>query len=139
MQSRNLHMTLVFVGNATGDDIARMTAAARSVHMQPFRVRIDRCQYWRHNRILWAGGDAPPGLPQLSRDLRAALDGAGIHFDHKTFVPHMTLLRNARAPQPQQDRVSFEAVEWVAERFSLLVSAHDDGGIVYRTLASFPE
>lgn len=129
MQARNLHMTLVFVGNATGDDIVRMEAAARRVRMQPFRVRIDRCQFWRHNRILWAGGDAPPELLQLSLDLRAALDGAGIRFDHKAFVPHLTLLRNARVPQSLP---VIEPVEWMARDFVLLASEHDGDGPVYR-------
>lgn len=131
MQPRNLHMTLVFVGNATDGDIRCMTAAARDVHMPPFQVRIDRCQYWRHNRILWAGGDAPSELLRLSQDLRAALDGAGIHFDHKAFVPHMTLLRNARAPQSLP---VIEPIEWTAREFVLLASRRDAEGPVYRSL-----
>lgn len=135
MQTRNLHMTLVFVGDATDDRIVRMTAAARSVRMMPFKVRIDRCQYWRHNRIVWAGGDAPPELLQLSHDLRAALDGAGIRFDHKTFVPHMTLLRNARAPQSLPAIGSMEPIEWTARDFVLLASQRDADGSVYREAA----
>ena len=132
MQSRNLHMTLVFVGNATDEEIARMSAAARSVRMRPFTVRIDRCQYWRHNRILWAGGAAPPEVLQLSQDLRAALDGADVKFDHKAFVPHITLLRNARAPQSLP---LIEPIEWTAREFVLLASERDADGPIYREAA----
>ena len=131
MQPRNLHLTLVFVGNAGADEIHRMREAARSVHMTPFRVRIDRCQYWKHNKILWAGGNAPPELLQLSQDLRAALDGAHIRFDHKAFVPHMTLLRNARAPQSP---AAIDPIEWTATEFALLASERDEAGPVYREI-----
>jgi 2'-5' RNA ligase len=132
MQPRNLHMTLVFVGNATPGDVERMTAAARNVRMRPFTLRIDRCQFWNHNRILWAGGEAPAGLQQLSQDLRAALDGADVHFDHKAFVPHITLLRNARAPQSLP---VIEPIEWTAREFVLLASERDEEGPVYREAA----
>ncbi len=131
MQPRNLHMTLVFVGNATQGDVERMTAAARSVRMQPITLRIDRCQYWRHNKILWAGGEAPSGLQQLSEALRAALDGAAVRYDHKAFVPHITLLRHARAPQSFP---AIEPIEWTAREFVLLVSQRDDDGPIYRSL-----
>ncbi len=134
MQPRNLHMTLVFVGNATKGEVERMTAAAQNVRMQPITVRIDRCQYWRHNKILWAGGEAPSGLQQLSEALRAALDGAGVRYDHKAFVPHITLLRNARAPQSLPASDSMEPIEWTAREFVLLASQRDDDGPVYRNL-----
>lgn len=132
MQARNLHMTLVFVGNAKDEDIDRMMEAAHSVRMRPFKVRIDRCQYWRHNRILWAGGEAPPELLQLSSDLRAALEDAGVRFDHKAFVPHITLLRNARAPQSLPE---IEPIEWMARDFVLLASERDADGPIYREAA----
>ena len=131
MQPRNLHMTLVFVGNATQGDVERMAAAAQSVRMQPITLRIDRCQFWKHNRILWAGGEAPSGLQQLSEALRAALDGAAVRYDHKAFVPHITLLRHARAPQSFS---AIEPIEWTAREFVLLASQRDDDGPIYWSL-----
>ena len=99
--------------------------------MQPITLRIDRCQFWKHNRILWAGGEAPSGLQQLSEALRAALDGAAVRYDHKAFVPHITLLRHARAPQSFS---AIEPIEWTAREFVLLVSQRDDDGPIYRSL-----
>lgn len=132
MQSRNLHLTLAFLGETDVRRIPALQAAVAGVPLAPCTLRLDRCEYWKHNRVVWAGGEPPPALLALVAGLRAALDVAGVRYDRKAFVPHVTLLRNARAV-PDLPRPG--AVEWTVRDFVLLASGRDEAGPVYRTVA----
>lgn len=131
-QRRNLHLTLAFLGETDARRIPELQAAVAGVAVTPCNLRLERCQYWKHNRVVWAGGDAPPKLLDMVAQLRVALDAAGVRYDRKAFVPHVTLVRNARAvpdlPRPN-------AVDWPVRDFVLVASGRDEGGPVYRVVA----
>ncbi len=131
-QARNLHLTLAFIGETDVRRIPELAAAAAAIRLQPCELIIDQCRYWKHNRIVWAGGEAPQALREGVAQLRAGLQSAGIRFDGKAFVPHVTLLRDARAvpqlPQPAPLR-------WHVREFVLLASGRDEAGPVYRIVA----
>jgi 2'-5' RNA ligase len=131
----NIHLTLVFLGNLPRDRIAVLEAVAPKVQGHRFTLKVDRLEYWRHNRILWAGTrDIPEALQALVTRLQAALAGADFKFDRRPFVPHITLLRNARQA-PADDR-SPEVV-WPAEALALVESAPRERGREYRVLRSW--
>ena len=92
-------------------------------------MTLDRCGWWRHNRIVWAGGEAPSALLAAVGELHSALAARSLRFDAKPFVPHVTLLRQARptAALPQPERLS-----WAVEDFVLVSSEHDAKGVRYR-------
>ena len=135
MQSRNLHMTVVFIGNVAQSALPRVVAAADSVAMAPLQLRVDRCQYWKRNRIVWAGCEAPQAFLDLSANLRAALDQAGVPFDHKTFVPHVTLLRDSRLLDGLPEPASMESIDWMVRNFVLVATERDAEGPLYRIVA----
>jgi 2'-5' RNA ligase len=129
-QPRNLHMTLAFLGDTDDAHMPALHAAAAAVTMKPCSMILDRCAWWKHNHIVWAGGEAPPALQDAVRRLRLGLDRAGITFDHKAFVPHVTLLRKAAAaPLPV-----FEPLVWPVRSFVLVASSHDAKGPAYRVV-----
>lgn len=132
MQSRNLHMTLVFLGDIRSDRIPAIQRAAASVQLEPCVLRLDRRAFWKHNHIVWAGGDAPVQLHDAVTQLRDALTAADVGFDAKPFVPHVTLLREVRsfddAPVP-------EPIDWAVSEFVLMASGHDAAGLLYRLAA----
>ncbi len=129
MQSRNLHMTLAFLGETGIDRMPAIEDAARSVRLEPGVMRLDRCAFWKHNHIVWAGGDAPEILQSAVGRLRDALDRAGVTVDHKPFVPHVTLLRNVNA---FANVPVMEPIDWPLSDFVLVASGHDAAGVVYR-------
>jgi 2'-5' RNA ligase len=97
---------------------------------------VDRLEYWRHNRILWAGtANIPEALQVLVAQLQDALAGADFKFDRRPYVPHITLLRNARQA-PAADRSP--AVSWPVESFALMESAPRERGREYRVLRRWP-
>ena len=139
MQARNLHLTLAFLGDTENHWRARAIDAARRVKMDPFELVIDRSGYFRQGRnrgVVWAGCELIPPLARLSHDLRQALVGAGVRFDSKAFVPHVTLLRDVlRDANRPSVPLAFEPLRWVAESFVLVASGHDAGGVRYEVVA----
>jgi 2'-5' RNA ligase len=99
-----------------------------------FTLRMDQPGYWNHNHIAWLGASSVPDeLQALVGELRTALVQAGVPFDPKPFVPHVTLVRNARAPR--EEWPTLIPVEWPVNGFSLIASERDESGPYYRIAA----
>ena len=132
----NIHLTLVFLGDLPRDRLATLETIAPTVRGRRFELTVDRLEYWRHNRILWAGTRAvPEELQALVAQLQDALGGAEFRFDRRPYVPHVTLLRNARRA-PAENRCP--DVAWPVESFALMESAPRERGREYRVLRSWP-
>jgi len=136
VQHSNIHLTLVFLGNLPRERIAILKAIALKVQGHRFTLKVDRLEYWRHNRILWAGTrDTPEALQALVTRLQDALAGADFKFDRRPYVPHITLLRDARRALAE-DRCP--EVAWPVDGFALVESAPRERGREYRVLRSWP-
>ncbi|HKO87654.1 MAG TPA: RNA 2',3'-cyclic phosphodiesterase [Burkholderiales bacterium] len=121
MDTDDLHLTLAFIGDVAPDLQPSIIAATESVQARSFLLTIDRAEYWKHNRIVWAGCHTrPAALDEMVRELRNTLSKAGIRFDHKSFVPHITLLRDAPHDFELAD---LTPIEWQIDRFVLLRSS----------------
>ena len=134
MRERNIHLTIAFLGDTDAARMDALAGAVADVAPRRFTLTIDRTAYWKHNRIVWAGTDqVPPALEALVGDLRGALDAAGFRYDAKPFVPHVTLVRNARhAPLPPLD-----AVDWRVAAFVLVRSVQGERGSDYEVVAEW--
>jgi 2'-5' RNA ligase len=136
VSTHNIHLTLVFLGDLPRDRIAALEALASAVRGHRFDLTVNRLEYWRHNRILWAGvRTCPEALLALVARVQDALAGTEIRFDRRPYVPHVTLLRNARRA-PADD--ACPDVGWPVEQFALVESAPRDRGRAYQVLRSWP-
>lgn len=136
MRRENIHLTLAFLGATDPELLPILVERARAVRFAPIRLMLDRVGYWRHNRIIWCGTDnEPQALTALVADLRAALGGAGIRYDPKPFVTHLTLVREAtglpRTP-------AWVPLVWEARDFVLVSSVRVEGRISYQVMRRFP-
>ena len=130
MRAENLHLTVAFIGNVEDARAAAIERAADTVRARPFALALDQPGYWKDNRIAWAGASAvPAGLEALVTGLRGALDAQAIAFDHKPFVSHVTLLRDARKPAAMP---RLEAIPWNVDGFALVESRAGTEGSGYR-------
>jgi 2'-5' RNA ligase len=106
-----------------------LEAAAASVHVRPFVLIIDEPGYWRSHQIAWAGArTTPAALRALVTELRTVLTAREFSFDPKPFVPHVTLIRKARAGFAVP-RV--EPIHWRVQDFALIRSIPGREGSVY--------
>lgn len=134
MRRDSLHLTLAFLGEQPEARIAEARAVADAVAAEPFTLTIDRLGYWRHNRILWAGGDCPP-LVALADALGACLRAAGFVLDERPFAAHATLLRNARCPAVP---ALATPIAWPVTEFVLVESRLSAEGADYRAIGRWP-
>ena len=134
--ARNIHLTLVFLGDVERASLPRIESLARAVAAPRFELNVDHVQYWRHNRIVWAGvAQCPPAAAALVGQLEAGVAEAGLRVERRPYVPHITLLRDARrAPA----HAAVPAITWPVARFALVESAPRDRGRVYEALREWP-
>jgi 2'-5' RNA ligase len=124
-----LHITLAFLGQCDSARLPALQAAAASVRLRPFKLVVDDPGYWHHHQLAWAGARTTPAeLRALVTDLRAALTAREFSFDPKPFVPHVTLIRKARAGFAVP-RV--EPIHWRIQDFALIRSIPGREGSVY--------
>ncbi|TAK72599.1 MAG: RNA 2',3'-cyclic phosphodiesterase [Betaproteobacteria bacterium] len=136
MRRENIHLTLAFLGATEASLIPSLTAHALSVRFGPIRLPLDRVGYWKHNRIIWCGaGEEPQALVALVDALRTRLDAGGIHYDHKPFVSHITLVRNAHGLPAVP---AWIPLVWQAHDFALVSSTRVEGRVSYAVLQRFP-
>jgi len=103
LPARNLHVTLAFLGSvapARTEEIVRVMHEARP---QACELVLDRLAYFARSGILGAAcASVPAGLAGYHQRLSAALAAAGLRVEKRALHPHITLLRDAARPAPQQ-------------------------------------
>lgn len=134
--SPNLHVTLAFLGEV---DVRRVDALCRvgaSLRTRSFSLVFERVGFFKRSGIVFAGvSDIPAPLMEIEAHARSALAAAGFRTENRTFVPHVTLIRDARAA-PAAD---FSAVRvlWQVRHIVLVESVRGPDGQVYRPLKRF--
>jgi len=129
----NLHATVSVIGNVEPRQFSLLKEMTAAMACEPFSLKIDRGGYFKHNRIAWAGPvDAGTILAGVVSRLRERLRAAGIAFDERPYVPHITLLRDAvRAPSP----VIQPSIMWQLEGVALVRSRPGQRGVTYEAVA----
>ena len=134
--ARSIHLTLVFLGDVARERLPRLETLAAAVAEAQFDLNVDRVEYWRHNRIVWAGVEhCPEALQSLVARLEQALAAEGFGFDRRRYMPHITLLRNARRAPSES---ATQAVAWPVARYALVESVAHERGRAYEVLREWP-
>jgi 2'-5' RNA ligase len=116
--------------------VARLEEIAAAITAQSFELIVERVEYWRHNRIVWASPrECPAALQALVAGLERALKGGGFSFDQRPYLPHITLLRAARHA-PAMPTV--EAIRWRVVDFVLVQSLSYDRATAYEVMQRWP-
>ncbi len=125
----NLHLTLAFLGEVP--DPRPVKDALRKIAVKPFRLSM--ADMGTFGDILWIGLKGNQGLSQAARDVRSALDEAGIEYDRKKFSPHITIIRKMSG---NWKKVPARKGEMTVRKISLMKSEMKDGKRVYTEIAS---
>ena len=121
---QNLHLTLAFIGETK--EASAVKEAMRQVKYKPFRLSLS--EMGSFGDLLFAGLKGNQGLAAIVKDLRSALDAAGIEYDRKKFVPHITLIRKMTG---KWQAVPAPKGEMMVKSISLMKSEVKDGKRVY--------
>lgn len=98
--TENLHMTLSFIGEY--DEPDKVLDAIEKSEFKPFDITLGG--YIGHfGNLLWASIENNFELENYVKQLRQILAESEIPFWKKKFIPHITLLRNAKSRQRFSD------------------------------------
>ena len=126
----NLHVTVVFVGDAADASLPCLRAALHAMPRTPFTLSLDRVGGWRAARVAWlAPGVVPPPLAALHDRLNVAVAACGLPTETRPFRPHVTLAR--RPVHPPREAV-VAPIAWHVRRLALMRSDGTPEGVRYR-------
>lgn len=130
---RNWHITLAYIGEFPENRIDELHEEKRAVTVEPFRLRLDKLEFWPRAKI---AALVPPNVPaeleRLVEDLQGRILAAGVNPEHqRVYRPHITVVRNAR-PFETQRLAQSALTEWSS--FELVESVSEVGGVAYHPL-----
>ena len=130
-----LHVTLAFLGEVEAARYSSLVDIGSAVSAATFELSFDRIAYWRHNRIVYAAANGiPAALATLAGALTERLGGAGLPIDRRTFMPHVTLLRDAKRAPPQAET---GPLVWRVGALSLVETIRRQGKHAYQVRESW--
>ena len=141
--AESLHLTLKFLGEIEGNEVARLDEAMRVIAAKhgPQTLRIGGVGAFpaiRRANIVWVGIQPDPALLALQRDVELAMSKLGYTRDYKTYRPHITVGRTrneSRAPDLERHggAVRYESSVHVGT-MDLMRSHTGAGGSKYEAL-----
>ncbi|MFL6623280.1 MAG: RNA 2',3'-cyclic phosphodiesterase [Sulfurifustis sp.] len=129
---RNLHATLVFLGNVDAERRRCIEQAIDGVNAGPFQCVLTHAEWQRRSRIVWlAAEEVPPALGALVASLQSALQACGHAPERRLYRLHVTLARDvARAARRQP----IAPIAWSVRDLCLVSSRLGAGGSEYEVV-----
>jgi 2'-5' RNA ligase len=142
----NIHLTLVFLGNIFGAQVAPLSEALDEIAaaVPPFRFAVEGAGSFgsaRSPRVVWAGVADPEGrLASLQSRIVGVVKELGIRIEEREFKPHLTLGRvrssyragELTSPLASATNASYGSVD--VHRLLLMQSHLEHQGVRYSVL-----
>ena len=135
--SKNLHMTLVFIGGVSCDQATLLEGSAHEILLQPCVVELDH--WWRtpSGCVAATASFVPPILARLRADLLSCTNACVEQaLSAGRFRPHITLLRGVR-PQELPNMPHHLKLRLTVQHFSLVQSLLQPSGARYKSLHDY--
>jgi 2'-5' RNA ligase len=148
-ESRNIHLTLKFIGESSDDLLGRIEAAllAAKIPVAPFPLKIagfGKFPAGDNLHIFWAGVDDTPQIRTLFEWIENALAPLGIAREVQPFNPHITLGRNKARYNFKTlfelltEKQDIFLAECMVASFQLFSSRLTPAGPLYKILKEIP-
>jgi 2'-5' RNA ligase len=126
---RDWHITLAFIGAFPENRVPYLLERAAQIDVEPFRLIFDRLEFWPRPKVAsLCAATVPPELQALVDSLNAVMLDLGLKPEDRTYRPHITVARNARAFTTE--RLAQRSItEWSS--FELVESVSGPGGVHY--------
>lgn len=130
----NYHVTIAFLGDVIERELADAMLALDEAasRFTPVELAPDGLgKFGRANdATLWLGFTQDPKLMELAAFVREGLDDAGVNYDSKPFVPHLTIARRAALDSGTLPALPFPAPAH-ADELTLFKSTLTGDGAIY--------
>jgi RNA 2',3'-cyclic 3'-phosphodiesterase len=143
--SEQLHITLRFIGEVDGREIAMLDDALAGIGAPAFDLQLHSVGQFGHKQphALWAGLRKSEALEHLQRKVDAAIRRVGQPQDAYKFTPHVTVAR-LRNPENRKmiewlaDHALFTSPEFRVGAFHMYSSRLTSDGSVYAVEREYP-
>ncbi|NNF96282.1 MAG: RNA 2',3'-cyclic phosphodiesterase [Halobacteria archaeon] len=136
LKPEQIHLTLRFIGSVDRPTATCLQQAAGSITLPRFELVFDILGYWPRPKVVWSmPSRTPPTLSALAAQLEQVCVSCGLAAENRAYVPHLTLLRNARQAPAS---VTMSPLRWPVEAFALIRSETLPQGAVYTELQRWP-
>lgn len=130
--AHNLHLTLVFIGDADVQGRRCVERACDRVRGSTVSLVLQRVRYRSRGGLVWAEpAQTPPPLLNLVDALNHSLAECGYVPERRPYRAHVTLARGARRGSTCPPMAP---IHWVAEDFCLVKSVLTPDGARYEVL-----
>ncbi len=145
VDEENLHLSLRFIGEVSGDMEGDIDAALQTVGGTAFPLTLSAPgAFERRGKVhaVWAGVEKSDTLMVLRDKVETALVRIGLEPEHRKFKPHVTVARlkggaAAEAGLYLETHAGFTAGPFAVEQFTLYESHLGHGGAHYVPLAEY--
>ncbi|MBM0103421.1 RNA 2',3'-cyclic phosphodiesterase [Steroidobacter sp. S1-65] len=133
--ARNLHVTLLFLGEVPAENFDVVQQAAAPLAGSPaFELSFDGVEAWGRRLLCLTSSTPPAAAIDLATRLRAHLSNF-VREDEREFRPHITLARDLPRSRPTQ---KIEVLRQQVNDFALVESVRDARGSQYSVLNRWP-
>ncbi len=143
---KSLHLTLVFIGYVSDDNILKINQVCQNIASLffPIEVKLNKitCGPNPHSpRLIWAEGEISKDLDKLHKTLENGLTDQGINFkiENRLFKPHITLARFKNEIKPPRLSELEEKINksFVINSISVIESELSRSGPQYTDLVTY--
>ena len=130
--ARNLHVTLVFLGQVAAARVDVATEAASKATGRSFEISFDQIETWpRSNVLCLTSRQAPHAARDLAESLHRELSSRDFALREQVFRPHVTLARDAHGKRGVEP---IAPLRWFISEFVLVESNMTKTGSEYAVL-----
>lgn len=137
----NYHVTLVFIGTVTPEQLPLLIEEIKTVKADSFKLTIDKTDYWPQPKVLHLVPTIiPPKLIDLQRKVNKATERAGLPCETRPYRPHLTLYRKitpGEFEQLEEDGMPEPHTSIDIEQFGIYESVSDADGVHYELVEAF--
>jgi 2'-5' RNA ligase len=132
---RNLHVTLVFLGQVDAALELLIKHSVDGIFARPFMLTFDQLSFWSRPKVLCLTCAQIPGEAKMpAAALSREVENYGLQTDTRPYQPHITLARHAR----HLPALNIEPIVWRAKSFCLVESCSEPGGVNYQVRQQWP-
>jgi len=134
--TKNLHVTLVFLGLLDEKQEKNIIKAASNLAASPINMQFDQLTLWQQKRgiLCLTSTSQPESLLTLVKQLQDGVSEQGIELEQRPYTAHITLARNLK----QLPEINVEAISWHSDTFVLVHSVSTEHGVDYQIINSWP-
>lgn len=137
VRSKNLHVTLVFLGNVELEQEEKIVAAANAIKAPAIEMQFDQLTFWQQKRgiLSLTSSSQPQSLLNLVEQLQDIVLAQDVALEKRPYTAHITLARNLKT---LPDISVKPPIDWHSQSFVLVHSVSTDHGVDYQVINTWP-